>query len=828
RVPTGAHVAVVREALVAIGGHCYSKRFLDGPMGDLRPWTDREHRVLERLARIEGAPVARLLPIPAAPGSALHTFDAGPTLDQWATRVVLRRNGQALDCLFEDCACWWTLARHCLVALDKLHPLGFVHLELKPDNICIPWSQPGKGSLPTPGGAITLRFEALTLIDVAFSLLPDVPMPGPLPLDRQPHYEYQSERLLQALVEGRRGNPAATRSLDWRCDLFSLAAMLWRYLPELEASAQSGWTEHRHAQAVDFVRLLVDAEIDPLPSRPPHAELIAITDLRLAEAELVSAMRAGFTFEAECAVARKPTPPTLIFRPAGAAVAEATPAHRALSDQAPVAAASVDLLLPDWPPAQAASVDLLLPDLDSVQPPPVHDMEASALSVTSSVPSPPAEDLQVQDTQSAEPGPTEALPGRIEPTLQSPLAQSPDTPEPSLADRLPPPQGRHVPRARRFLGPALTALSLVAAAAVAWWLVGDGRPAASVSGSTLAKAPTPDLAPESRLAPAPTALPASAAATAQAPSASATASVRPEPGVDPDAGSEKTKLSQPGPLPVETVIPPPPQPASSAPDLPAPALVPAPVSGDFDRVAARLMQGPIQRAASDAERRLAPVLETAKQGDGRWSSQVRAEARAARQASATPALAADVGSPQARRLNEAARVAYWQRNDVPEAVRLQTSAFGANPLDTEVVGNLAFLRLREETPDAEAARLLALHALTLKDSRFPAGRIQDWTTLAIASALTGREVDARNAWFVSIAVSNDLQSHCKAAKRASLIYGEALRSSVQAMLERARARPGHGACGSDAVRAPGSRSLRSSHEKRAAGHPRQASTRRLR
>jgi hypothetical protein len=47
---------------------------------------------------------------------------------------------------------------------------------------------------------------------------------------------------------------------------------------------------------------------------------------------------------------------------------------------------------------------------------------------------------------------------------------------------------------------------------------------------------------------------------------------------------------------------------------------------------------------------------------------------------------------------------------------------------------------------------------------------------------------------VTVAVSNDLERHCKAAVRAQAIYGEKLRSSVQAMLERARGSPGYSRC----------------------------------
>src|SRR4030095_4083701 len=62
------------------------------------------------------------------------------------------------------------------------------------------------------------------------------------------------------------------------------------------------------------------------------------------------------------------------------------------------------------------------------------------------------------------------------------------------------------------------------------------------------------------------------------------------------------------------------------------------------------------------------------------------------------------------------------------------------------------------------------------------------------SALTGREADARNAWFASMALANDLQHQCNNAVRAEAIYGERLRPSVQAMLQRARSSAAYGRC----------------------------------
>src|SRR5204863_376104 len=62
----------------------------------------------------------------------------GVTVDHWATLLPLERDGATLRNVFEDCAHWWALARHSLIALDAIHELHVVHLDLKADNICIP------------------------------------------------------------------------------------------------------------------------------------------------------------------------------------------------------------------------------------------------------------------------------------------------------------------------------------------------------------------------------------------------------------------------------------------------------------------------------------------------------------------------------------------------------------------------------------------------------------------------------------------------------------------------------------------------------------------
>jgi hypothetical protein len=220
-----------------------------------------------------------------------------------------------------------------------------------------------------------------------------------------------------------------------------------------------------------------------------------------------------------------------------------------------------------------------------------------------------------------------------------------------------------------------------------------------------------------------------------------------------------------------------------------------PARDDLDALAADLLKNRIPATALSAERRLARVLSVAAgASEFRRRGDVRMAMEAMRSASSKSPFDMPVRSDEARRLNEAALVAYWRREDVGDAVRLQRKAFAANPLDSEVVGNLAFLQLKAQPPKAEAARQLALHSLALNDPRFPSGRIEDWTAFAIASALTGHEADARNAWFASMALASDLQHQCNNAVRAEAIYGERLRPSVQAMLQRARSSAAYGRC----------------------------------
>jgi tetratricopeptide (TPR) repeat protein len=244
--------------------------------------------------------------------------------------------------------------------------------------------------------------------------------------------------------------------------------------------------------------------------------------------------------------------------------------------------------------------------------------------------------------------------------------------------------------------------------------------------------------------------------------------------------------------------------AAAAAPIPAPALLPAtvqpavatvqepatpPVPPDFAARASTLLStGWLTRAARRAEPLVSQAMAVAAQPDGAADREDDIREAVSR-LGGLMTDATNIGfapdSFEARRLNDAAAQAYWRRGNVPDALDLQLKAFGANPLDATVAGQLAFLQLRVRPAQADIARQLALHALTLRDAKLQAARPEDWTTLAIANALLGRDRDARNAWFVALALAPNPETQCRAAISAYNKYGEALRPPVEAVLYRA-------------------------------------------
>ena len=231
-----------------------------------------------------------------------------------------------------------------------------------------------------------------------------------------------------------------------------------------------------------------------------------------------------------------------------------------------------------------------------------------------------------------------------------------------------------------------------------------------------------------------------------------------------------------------------PAPAAPSPS-PLPAAVPLPVPlpeppRDLQARADSLLAADLPRIAERAERLVLRVLFAAGRGDGATEDEIRQAATTLRLA--PPESMAVVSAGEARALDDAAQQAQ-RRGELQRAIDLLTRAFAANPLDADIAGDLAALRLRGSSAQAATARQLALHALTTPHPRHPQGRLDDWTTLAIASALTGRERDARNAWYVTLALAPSTDRLCRIALNAYVRHGERVRPSIDALLQRAEA-----------------------------------------
>ena len=114
---TGEHVEVFREAVAPGERRRYTKRFLNTRDGDFGQWTEREWRILARLIGHGIALRARrraVRPWRVGGEQLVQTYDAGVTVDQWATLLPVARDGCVYRHVFEDCAHWWAFAHHCL------------------------------------------------------------------------------------------------------------------------------------------------------------------------------------------------------------------------------------------------------------------------------------------------------------------------------------------------------------------------------------------------------------------------------------------------------------------------------------------------------------------------------------------------------------------------------------------------------------------------------------------------------------------------------------------------------------------------------------------
>jgi serine/threonine protein kinase len=1041
KMATGDHVEVFREAAARGERRRYTKRFLKTPEGDFGQWTEREWRILARLVGHGIGCVPEVVQFDrGAMGMPLvQTYDAGATVDQWATILPVTRDSRVRRHIFEDCAHWWALAHHCLVALDQVHALELIHLDIKGDNVCIPLG-PAHFDPEAPELLLYPLFDRLALIDFAFSLVARESLPNALPIGWQKDYDYQSPRLLQALEAGRQGDLGPTRELDWRCDLYSLGAMLKRYLPDeglIDDDGAAGWTLERYDDAKRLLLGIREAHDRAASQTRPHREFIAATRARLSEPGLRASLDRGWTLARDARVAPLPaspiTPltrlapsiriivsprdvdeirltartalrappreasatrtamttaalvtfglvigvaswwvfegrgdalvagarsmlelaqtywdrlvasiPTGDFRtqppvapsepeappgPSPAAESTSTPAPAATNDvprdqaaadadRAPAveesaarndaptpspspAAQSVEEdrtnvappSLASTPPAshaavrapaaprsggrvatpssraptvaakphgagRSASVPSRAPTIAAAKPrtgsvnsgkervahaappkpitssrvqlaaadagrvarpTPASENSSSASSAQPAKPATaekavapvanvPVEPLRVESPvvvaqATSEPQRTDTL----APTPSSPPAANPAEPR---AQPSPPPAARPRPESRpsstTTLSSFLDSLFSFARQDGKVAPIEDRGAVVAASPSRAAPRPAPTVvasaAPRDEIPPAVPPAPETAARAQTPPPASnaswgiaspAAAATLPAVGAAPAPSPATPAASSPivTPLPAPSTQQP-------APRMPPPVAVWAEAPARYNVVpyaeyvaqAKRTLGESVFRSAALAEADASRVMGLAATA---WTPDEESViADAARRVWTTrfvPPSGASLAPGVARQFDEAARRAYGEHRDINDVFGLQLRAFGANPSDPDIAGNLAFVYLKLSPPQPETARQVALHAMALRGTRLRAARPDDWTTFAIASALVGREDDARNALYVAVALTRDLDLSCRAVLSSIASYGDPMRRPVRAMMERIQA-----------------------------------------
>lgn len=214
--------------------------------------------------------------------------DCGLDLDDW--QLLLSSDAASplkdLDFLL---ACWMQV----LQLLRQLHAAGFVHCDIKPDNICVPLAN--RNIVETEGVISgTWDVSSMSLIDFGLALQPvDGLDPRGCYVDRgypliRPQGPYMSslytdriseaQRLFLASGGTARGHPpwlTVLNQIDWRVDLFSLGCMLRTQFETWEVQAIRKPTPARRAEIAQIALELIRVGSTPSGDQNlPHDQFI--------------------------------------------------------------------------------------------------------------------------------------------------------------------------------------------------------------------------------------------------------------------------------------------------------------------------------------------------------------------------------------------------------------------------------------------------------------------------------------------------------------------------------------------------------------------------
>jgi serine/threonine protein kinase len=921
KMVTGEHVEVFREAVAPGERRRYTKRFLDTREGDFGQWTEREWRILARLIGHGVTCVPDVVQFDRGRIGGMRivqTYDAGVTVDQWATLLPVMRDGRVRRHVFEDCAHWWALAHYCLSALAEIHRLELVHLDIKGDNVCIPYA-PANFDPDSGESGFRPVFAQFALIDFAFALVSREMLTTPLPIGWQKEYDYQSPRLLAALEAGRNGDLQATRELDWRCDMYSLAAMLKRYLPDArDRPGATGWTPERYDAAKALILSIRKAHDQELTPQRPHAALMETTSAQLSESELARSLEYGWTLARAAETAPASASPLTPVTRVAPITRIATPiqvtrsGRTAVTVIAPVRTLppTVPTLLPhaahSRPPAhglRAVLATLVLVAIvatgalfyrydrssgfnedmtalfaplrataRSTEPPPVVARNRST-EVASPVPQPDSDPRTAAMLPSPAPvrksgatseihpreatreataaiarqgpaAPVPIVPALIAPPPSAVAAAHPlppvalAEPAPVVPQRAPAYSPPHQPPAKETVkgsrassytkqaspssAPAVQEHAIAAQRSYAPWASLQPPPWVKSRSHSPGDPPGYKAHQEIQLAAASNdASPAKPIETAAAepatrglqqaplavvdPAREAPHASSPNPGASLPAADERRapgKAERGRPLfasrsaaPVEdrsenlslALVP---SALATSATTPHAATLPTDdrQTNDVAAQADRLLADTVPRGEAEVSRVLLIAASAYRPTQDRTVADAARTTRI-RDEALLPSVRTSA-TVEARRLHNQARAVFASGRNVHDALDLQLRAFSTNPRDPEIAGYLAVLYLKTTPPQPDLARQVALVALTARSSQYATTRLEDWQTFAVASALAGRETDARNAMFVTLALSNNVERTCVAGWNALASYGDRMRGPLDAMLYRVHMR-GH-------------------------------------
>ena len=187
-------------------------------------WVAREKNILMLLKRTPY--VARLRKEEKTTDSyqTIKTKDAGISLAHWLrTKPRLADSNETLKHPFAHAQSFLQLTRGALAALKEIHEAGVIHSQLRPDNLCIPYT-PYPYQFDT---ALSLDYSNVTLIDFMFAVSSTLKLSRYLPVVVNQTVSTQSALIKHALTADQQKRQAdIIQRIDYSVDLYALGFIL--------------------------------------------------------------------------------------------------------------------------------------------------------------------------------------------------------------------------------------------------------------------------------------------------------------------------------------------------------------------------------------------------------------------------------------------------------------------------------------------------------------------------------------------------------------------------------------------------------------------------